>query len=146
MHFRNKKGKYLKGKINEPATNSTNKNIRGMHRGINDLKRGYQPRSDLSKDENADLLADSHNILNKYKKYQYFSRLLNIHRVSDVRQIEIHAVEPLVPDPSPFEAEIVIAKLKRYKASGSKVSLLISFANPLSIRASFLKTDWKILA
>jgi hypothetical protein len=44
---------------------------------------------------------------------------LNVHRVSDVRQIEIHTAEPLVPDPSPFEVEIAIAKLKRYKSPGS---------------------------
>jgi hypothetical protein len=37
----------------------------------------------------------------------------------DVRQIEIHTVEPLAPDPSPFEVEIAIAKLKRYKSPGS---------------------------
>jgi hypothetical protein len=36
------------------------------------------------KDENADLLADPHNILNRWKNY--FSQLLNVHRVSDVRQ------------------------------------------------------------
>jgi hypothetical protein len=46
------------------------------------------------------------------------SLLLNIHRVSDVRQIEIHKAEPLGPDPSPFEVEIAIAKLKTYKLSG----------------------------
>jgi hypothetical protein len=51
------------------------------------------------------LLADSHNILNRWKKY--FSQLLNVHRVSDVRQIEIHTAEPLVPDPTSFEVEIV---------------------------------------
>jgi hypothetical protein len=39
--------------------------------------------------------------------------LLNVHRVSDVRQIEIQTAEPLVPDPSPFDDEIAIAKLKR---------------------------------
>jgi hypothetical protein len=39
--------------------------------------------------------------------------------VNDVRQIEIHTAEPLVPDPSPFEVEIAIAKLKRYKSPGS---------------------------
>jgi hypothetical protein len=38
------------------------------------------------KDENGDLLADSHNILNKWKNY--YSQLLNLHRVSDVRQID----------------------------------------------------------
>jgi hypothetical protein len=40
---------------------------------------------------------------------------LNVHRASDVRQIEIHTAEPLAPYPSPFEVEIAITKLKRYK-------------------------------
>jgi hypothetical protein len=40
------------------------------------------------KDENDLVLADSHNILNRWKNY--FSPLLNAHRASDVRQIEIH--------------------------------------------------------
>jgi hypothetical protein len=44
---------------------------------------------------------------------------LNIHRVSDVRQIKIHTIELLVPDPSPFEAEFAIAKLKKYKSPES---------------------------
>jgi hypothetical protein len=37
---------------------------------------------------------------------------LNLHGINDVRQREIHAAEPLVSEPSPFEAEIVIEKLK----------------------------------
>jgi hypothetical protein len=36
-HFRNKKKEYLKAKINELETNSKNKNIRDLYRGINDL-------------------------------------------------------------------------------------------------------------
>jgi hypothetical protein len=44
---------------------------------------------------------------------------LNVHRVRDARQIEIHIAESLVPDPSPFEAEIAIAKLKYYTSPGS---------------------------
>jgi hypothetical protein len=45
---------------------------------------------------------------------------LNVHnRVSDVRQIEIHTTEPLVPDPSPFLVEVAIEKLKSYKSPGS---------------------------
>jgi hypothetical protein len=67
-----------------------------------------------------DLLADSHNILNRWKNY--FSQLLNVHRVSDVRQMEIHTAEPLVPDPSPFEVGIAIVKLKRSMLSGSLVT------------------------
>jgi hypothetical protein len=34
-HFRNTKRKYLKGKINELATNNNSKNIRDLYRGIN---------------------------------------------------------------------------------------------------------------
>jgi hypothetical protein len=63
------------------------------------------------KDENGDLLGDSHNV-NRWKNY--FSQLLNVHRASDIRQIELHAAEPLVPEPSSFEVEISIAKLKNY--------------------------------
>jgi hypothetical protein len=54
-----KKREYLKGKINELATNSKNKNIRDLYRGINEFKRGYQHRSIFVKDDNGDLLADS---------------------------------------------------------------------------------------
>jgi hypothetical protein len=68
------------------------------------------------KDENGDLLADSHNILNRWKNY--FSQLLNVHTVSDVRQIEVHTAEPLIPGPSRLEVEIAIAKLKMYKSPG----------------------------
>jgi hypothetical protein len=49
------------------------------------------------KDENDDLLADSHSILNKLKNY--FSKI-NVHSASDIGNIEIHTPEPLVPDPS----------------------------------------------
>jgi hypothetical protein len=81
-HFRNKKREYLKDKIYELATNSKN-NIRDLYRGINEFKRGYQPRNNLVKYENGDLV-DSHNILNRWKNY--FSQVLNVHNVSDVRQ------------------------------------------------------------
>jgi hypothetical protein len=38
-----------------------------------------------------------------------------VHNVSDVRYIDVHTAEPLVPDPSGLEVEIAIAKLKKYK-------------------------------
>jgi hypothetical protein len=47
------------------------------------------------------------------------SQLLNVHNVNDVRQIEVHTAEPLVPGPSHLEAGIAIPKLKRYKSPGS---------------------------
>ncbi|PNF20312.1 hypothetical protein B7P43_G13698, partial [Cryptotermes secundus] len=108
--FMTKKREYLKDKIDELETNSKNRNIRDLYRGINDFKMSYQPSSNLVKDENGDLLADSHNILNRWKNY--FSQLFNVHWVSDVKQIEMHTAELLVPDPSPFQVETAIAKLK----------------------------------
>jgi hypothetical protein len=71
------------------------------------------------KDENGDLLEDSHTTLNKWKNY--FSQLLNVHNVSDVRQIEVHVAEPLIPGPSHLEVEIAIAKLKKYNSPGSNL-------------------------
>jgi hypothetical protein len=44
---------------------------------------------------------------------------LNVHNVSDVRQIEIHTADPPVPGPSHLEVEIAIAKLKNYRSPGS---------------------------
>jgi hypothetical protein len=109
---------YLKDKINELATNSKNKNIKDLYREIDELKRGYQLRNNLVKDENGDLLADSHNILNRWKNHSF--QLLKVHYVSDIRQIELHTAESLVPGPSRLEVEIVIAKLKKHKSPGSE--------------------------
>jgi hypothetical protein len=43
-HFRNKKREYLRDKINKLESNSKNKNIRDMYRGINEFTKGYKPR------------------------------------------------------------------------------------------------------
>jgi hypothetical protein len=47
--------------------------------------------------------------------------LLNAQNFSYVRQrkILIHAAQPLVLDPSPFEVQIAVAKVERYKPPGS---------------------------
>jgi hypothetical protein len=37
-------------------SNNKNKNIRDLYRGINELKKGYQPRINIIKDENGNLL------------------------------------------------------------------------------------------
>jgi hypothetical protein len=63
------------------------------------------------KDENGDLVADCQNILNRWENY--FSQLLNVHRVSDVMQIEIRTAEPLVPDPNSFDVEICYCKFEK---------------------------------
>jgi hypothetical protein len=78
-HFRNKKREYFKDKINKPVSNSKNKNIRDLYKGINEFKKGYQPRTNLVKDETGDLLADPHKIVNRWMNY--FCQLLNVQQV-----------------------------------------------------------------
>jgi hypothetical protein len=68
-------------------------------------------------DNNGDLLADSNNIVNRWKSS--FFQLLNVHNANDVRQMDIHTAEPLVLGPSYLEVDIAIAKLKKYKSPGS---------------------------
>jgi hypothetical protein len=69
------------------------------------------------KDDNVDLLADDHNIMNRWKNY--FFQFFNVQNVIDIRQIEVRTAAPLVDGPSRLEVEIAIVKLKNYKSSGS---------------------------
>jgi hypothetical protein len=45
VELKNKKREYLEEKINEHETNSNNKIIRDSYRGINEFKKGYEPRT-----------------------------------------------------------------------------------------------------
>jgi len=115
-HFRNKKKEYLKAKIEELKTNSKIKNIMDLYRGISNFKKGYQPRSNIVKDDKGDLVADCHSILARCKNY--FSQILNVHGINDVRQTEVHTAEPLVPEPSAFEVGMATEKLNRRRSPG----------------------------
>ena len=59
-HYRNKKKEYMKAKIEELETNSKIKNIRFFYGSINDFKKGYEPGTNIVKDEKGDLFADSY--------------------------------------------------------------------------------------
>jgi hypothetical protein len=87
-----------------------------MYRGIRDFKKGYQPKTCVVQDEKCDLVTDRLNIVAKLRNH--FSQLLRIHGVNHVRQRELHTAEPLVAQPSVFEVELAIGKLKRHKSPG----------------------------
>ncbi|KAJ4433335.1 hypothetical protein ANN_15594 [Periplaneta americana] len=91
---------------------------KNLNQGIKEFKNGYQPRVNVIKDENGDLLADSPSILNRWKNY--FAQLLNVHRPNrnDRDEIEIQTAEPLITEPTLSEVEIVIENLKKYKSPG----------------------------
>ena len=119
MHIlRAKERKYLKAKINELETNSKNKNFRNLYWGINDFQMGYQPTTNIVKDEKGRLITDSHSFLARWRNH--FSQLLNVHGVNNIRQqTEIQKGEPLVPETSAFEVEMATEELKRHKSPGT---------------------------
>jgi hypothetical protein len=55
--------------------------------------------------------------LNRWKNF--FNQVLSVHGVHDVRQLDIHTAEPLVPEPSLVEVEIAVGKSKSYKSPGT---------------------------
>ena len=78
------------------------------------IKKGYQPRTKIVKDETGDLVTDFHSILARWR--HHFCQLLN--GVNYIRQTEIQTGEPLVPEPNGFEVEMVTEKLKRHRSPG----------------------------
>ena len=62
-----KKKEYLQAKIDELETNSKINNIRDLYRGINYIKKGYHPRTNMLKDEKGDTVTDCYSILARWR-------------------------------------------------------------------------------
>ena len=73
---------------------------------INDFKKGYQPRTNVEKDEIGNLVADSYSSVARWRNY--FSHLLHVHVIIDVRQREIHTSEKLLPKLRTVDVELTI--------------------------------------
>ena len=108
---------HLKGTTNEFRTNINNKNSI-------DLQKAYthswifsilEPlfKANLVKDVKVDLPVESHSYLKGWKKP--FCRLLQVNRLIIVEQTGIHTAEPVVPEPSTFDAGMAIEKTKKCK-------------------------------
>ena len=70
----------------------------------------------------------------------YFSQLLNVHGANDTRQAEINTAEPLVPEPSAFEVELAIERLKSHKSPGNdQISAELIKAGSRTIRCAIHK-------
>jgi hypothetical protein len=84
---------------------------------MNEFKKGYQPRINIIKDENGNLIADHQSVLKRWKNF--FNQMLNAHGVHDVKQMDIHMAEPSVPEPNLVDVETAIQKLRNYKSPGT---------------------------
>jgi hypothetical protein len=78
-YFKNKKRDYWKDNINELVSNSKNKNIRDLYRGIKECKTNYQPRSSIVNVEKGDLLVDPNKTASNC--VNYFCQILIVLRV-----------------------------------------------------------------
>ena len=67
---------YMKTKVNKLEENHRNKNIQEMYKGVNDFKKGNQPRSYVTKKDDGTLVADTACILTRWE--QFYSHLLNV--------------------------------------------------------------------
>ena len=90
--FRKKKRGYMKVKVNKLEENSQNKNILVMYKGINEFKKGYQPRAYVIKKHDGTIVADTTSILSRWE--QFFSNLLNINQSTSHEGSEIYIAEP----------------------------------------------------
>jgi hypothetical protein len=79
-----------------------------LYRGINEIKKVYQPIINIIKDENGNLIADPQSVLNRWKFF--FNQVINVHGLHDLTQTNIHTAEPLVPEPSLVEVIIGVGK------------------------------------
>ena len=62
-----------------------------MYRDINDYKMGYQTRTNIVKVKKGDLVAVFYTIVARWRNY--FSQLLTVHGVNDVKHTDIHTEE-----------------------------------------------------
>jgi len=87
-----------------------------LYKGISNFKKGYQPRTNTVNDEKGDLVCRSPQYFGRRRNH--FSQMLNVNVINGVRRTEIHATEPLVPEPNAIEFEMAIEKLKRHRLPG----------------------------
>jgi hypothetical protein len=127
MHFRTKR-EYLKIQFNETEKISKSRNTGVFQRSISEVKKCYQPRANLIKYENFNLLAHSHGILNWWKNH--LCQLFNLHVVHVGRQTEIQTSEPLVPHSNVSEVKMTVEKEKI-----NRTQVLIKF------QGNYLKQD-----
>ena len=86
-----------------------------MYKGINEFKKGYQPRAYVIKKHDGTIVADTTSILSRWE--QFFSNLLNVNQSISHEGSEVYTAEPDIPEPSLIEVELPIEKLKKHKAT-----------------------------
>ena len=81
-----------------------------MYKGINSIRKGFQSRSPLMKDENGNIISGENELIKGWGKY--FNDLLNVNNDCTESESDIHTAELNVEEPSFREVRDALRKLK----------------------------------
>ncbi len=101
-----------------------------MYKGINSIRKGFQSRSQLMKDENGNIITGENELIERCGKY--YNDLLNVNNDCTESESDIHTAELNVEEPSFREVRDALRKLKNNKAAGndSLPAELLKFGGP----------------
>ncbi len=77
-------------------TNSRENNPREMYRGINNIRKGFQGKSQIMKDENGNLITGERELVAQWGNY--FNGLLNVNNDHAESEGDIHTAELCVEE------------------------------------------------
>ena len=88
----------MKAKVKKFEKNSVNKSILEMYKGINQFKKGYQPRAYvlIIKKDDGKIVVDSTSILSRWE--QFYSNLLNVNQSTSHEGSEICTAKTDIPE------------------------------------------------
>ena len=114
---RRKKRELLNAHINEVENNRRNRRTREQYKGVSEVRKGYQPRSNMVRDKNGNMLVNEEQIKDRWK--EYFSELLNrpdpeepVENVEEMNEEEVQGWTDI-------EVRAAINRLKNHKAAGT---------------------------
>ncbi|XP_039278735.1 uncharacterized protein LOC111055532 [Nilaparvata lugens] len=114
---RKKKREWQKKRLEDIETAYLRNDVGGFYQRVDTIKRGYQPRLKLCKDQEGQIIGEENKVLETWE--EYFKEQLSIERDNEEFADEIMTAEPLVEPPTMQEVQEAIDKLKSNKAPGS---------------------------
>jgi hypothetical protein len=91
---------------------------RGLYRGVNRFRNGYNQQPFLCKNLDGQVMAQEERCLERWA--EYFKNLLNVNTPANtVEDVQYQTAQPFIAEPSIHEVKSVILKLKNNKSPGS---------------------------
>ena len=112
--IRREKRLWEKERIKQIEDNRTNPKL--FFKQTKELKTGYNPRTEIMKEENGELVTEGEEIAKQFGKV--FEELLNPQTLQDHTQIEYYTAEPEYVEPTDDEVRMTINTLKNNKSPG----------------------------